>query len=375
MLICISNFADNDLDSQYHDQELNDLLSEGADSLSFRDRGQEDQLNSPLPRVDWPPVETVGAADDPLRGFLVNDYNIRAPPPPATRSPSSTRVPPGPLSDQASEHRHQTVTKDQQGSFRIPKITPAGPPTKRPRPEPTQRPSHSSTSSNNNIPYGVHTVPEARGNLTNLMEQFGAILKDNSNSVSNEMVRLVESCLSNQSKLISSMEAIYANSSQKPGHSSQEEDAEPDQNDKDLWFKYSGEFSDNSMDTLEYSIRTGLKNPCADPSVWWIPAKMGGAKKVTPVRGSSLYLEHLTGNEGPPQSTVRKAHDRTMFTRVKWWLSKNNGHTGELKVIINLFKFIIHISFIHLFPCFVVSMLPILNAKSPFPNSFGTYPL
>ena len=334
-VILHSLIADNDLDSQLNDPELNDLFSEGADSLSFR--GHQDSVNNSPPLENWPPVvEPMGAVNDPLRGFLVNDYNSRPQPPPQpprSRSPSfqGSSRPPGPPSDlQAPGSRHSSTHRDQLDNFRAP--TQVGPPpTKKPRLDPTHRPVPSTASSNNNIPYEDNIVPEARGQLTNLMNQFGAILKDN--SVSNEMIRLVETCISSQNKLISSMEAMCTNSSQKPSSSTQEEDSEPDQNDKDLWFKFSGEFSDNSVDSLEYSVRTSLKNPCADPSTWWIPAKMGGAKKVTPVRGSSLYLEHLTGNEGPPQSTVRKSHDRSVFTRVKWWLSKNNGHTGELKVI------------------------------------------
>ena len=68
---------------------------------------------------------------------------------------------------------------------------------------------------------------------------------------------------------------------------------------------------------------------------------MVGAKKVVPIRGSSLFLELIMGSEGPPAATIKKAPDLCCHTRMKHWLAKNNGHTGELKVtliyILNLF--------------------------------------
>lgn len=69
---------------------------------------------------------------------------------------------------------------------------------------------------------------------------------------------------------------------------------------------------------------------------------MVGAKKVVPIRGSSLFLELIMGSEGPPAATIKKAHDLCCHTRMKHWLAKNNGHlSNELKVtlkhILNLF--------------------------------------
>ena len=58
---------------------------------------------------------------------------------------------------------------------------------------------------------------------------------------------------------------------------------------------------------------------------------MLAARKVTPIRGSSLELEHIVGCEGAAPSTVKKIHDRGQFLPVKSLLAKNNGHQGELR--------------------------------------------
>ena len=128
-----------------------------------------------------------------------------------------------------------------------------------------------------------------------------------------EVTDLINGYNSSQARLLSTIDNLSAQlrtanqqQSRTLVHAELEEEAEPLATDPAMWLQ--GNFSDvrdNSTDVLNYELRLGLRNPCAPPSTWWTPSKMQGARKVTPVRGSSLEVEHIFGCEGPAASTVK----------------------------------------------------------------------
>lgn len=109
----------------------------------------------------------------------------------------------------------------------------------------------------------------------------------------------------------------------------EEEDAEPDMELRENWVVFDGSFEDDGVTKLDWRIRGRIQNPSAAPSAWWPSGQV--TRKAHPVRGSSLYLEHLAGTKGAHIHTVRSLHDRTSYISLKSLLSKNNGQSGESK--------------------------------------------
>ena len=156
-----------------------------------------------------------------------------------------------------------------------------------------------------------------RSDISDMANSFRSAVANTSQTES--LKHLVDSFNTSQSRLLGSLEKMMDT---KAAGLSPMEEVEPDPTDEDLWFRGTFNIEDNSVDCLNYTVRLGLKNPCADPQSWWIPAQMAPGKKVTPLRGASLFLEHLTGTEGPPPTAVRSLHDRSKFLLTKHLLAK-----------------------------------------------------
>ena len=94
----------------------------------------------------------------------------------------------------------------------------------------------------------------------------------------------------------------------------EEVEKEPSADDKSWWMTLDAHSSeDNSQTKLDWVVRNQLRAPNAEPKSYWSEV----ANKVTPVRGTSLYLTHVNGGEGIHPMVIRLIHDRTQHISVK----------------------------------------------------------
>ena len=62
---------------------------------------------------------------------------------------------------------------------------------------------------------------------------------------------------------------------------------------------------DNSVDVLDYAVRSKLRVPNSSSDVWWGKATVS-QRVCRPVRGSSLYLENIQGATRPNDRVCKK---------------------------------------------------------------------
>ena len=200
---------------------------------------------------------------------------------------------------------------------RQPPAEPRQPPAKRLRPLTSNQPVAAAAAaplqSTSRQPILPQAVPLTSGILHPEVSQQQMQQTVSNYNLPREVTDLINGYNSSQARLLSTIDNLSAQlrtanqqQSRTLVHAELEEEAEPLATDPAMWLQ--GNFSDvrdNSTDVLNYELRLGLRNPCAPPSTWWTPSKMQGARKVTPVRGSSLEVEHIFGCEGPAASTVK----------------------------------------------------------------------
>ena len=110
-----------------------------------------------------------------------------------------------------------------------------------------------------------------------------------------------------------------------PGTSSRFE--EPDMSLRSNWYIASLKIEDNLSTKLCMEPCLRLLPPSGDPKGWWCPDKFS-SRFTTPVRGSSLNLEHILGSRNASHLTVRRMHDRTEFLKLQH-LTPSNAHQSQ----------------------------------------------
>ena len=182
---------------------------------------------------------------------------------------------------------------------------------------------------------GVNPIAEKtveHVNLTDDDPDEGSQLLDLFKSTFSEMLGSIKET---HTSLIRQNGILAEESRKRPADSHAQEVAEPDSDDPSWWLRGDFTVEDNSVDRLQWDLRLHLKNPNCSPKTWW-PGSEIAARQARPVRGSSLFLEHLMGSRSPHVVTVRTAHDRKKFMSVKMTLTKNNGSCGERKMRVML---------------------------------------
>ena len=75
-------------------------------------------------------------------------------------------------------------------------------------------------------------------------------------------------------------------------------------------------------------LRQRLRPINVDPERYW--EKDSFRKVERPILGASLYLDHIMA-ANINEATICKLHDRSAFTEIKNWLSRNSGVGMERK--------------------------------------------
>ena len=102
-------------------------------------------------------------------------------------------------------------------------------------------------------------------------------------------------------------------------------DSEPEDEEAAILHDLNYELKDDGQSTVDMKIRHMLVTPNADPGTYW-SQKNGGRelRKTVPVRGSSLYLEHLMESR-VSSITLRTMHDAGKILQPKHFLSRNSS--------------------------------------------------
>ena len=81
------------------------------------------------------------------------------------------------------------------------------------------------------------------------------------------------------------------------------------------------ELKDDGVSELNMELRHKLRVPNADPAGWWRPPF--ASRKITPVRGSSMYLEAHMGASRVNPAALKMMHDRVAGLKIRMLLAKN----------------------------------------------------
>ena len=132
---------------------------------------------------------------------------------------------------------------------------------------------------------------------------------------------------------LTKMSDRMAMSVQSPGSGKGQKRKQLEQDMMPVMYNENVTIKDNGVDIIDLTWRHRLRVPNANPSSWW---KLKGDdietfNKSLPIRGSTLYLDHVQGSARPNDVSLQKMHNRSEYVDVKMMTSKNQWVTDKPK--------------------------------------------
>ena len=102
-------------------------------------------------------------------------------------------------------------------------------------------------------------------------------------------------------------------------------ESEPEEEETAIHHNLNYKLDDDGQTVVDMKIRHMLVTPNAEPGTYWTPKKGGKElRKTVPVRGASLYMEHLMESR-VSSITLREMHDSGKVLYPKHFLSRNSS--------------------------------------------------